>query len=329
MKRRLYGSIIKNLIRLITLLIAVCIVSFALLSLSPIDPIQAYVGAGVAVSPQQRENIGEFWGLNRLPAERFLSWGRAILKGDLGISLIYRRPVITVIYERFHTSIGLMIVAWILSGVIGYTLGIIMGVYRGKLPDKIIKTICLTLSSTPTFWLGLLFLMIFSIWLGWFPAGLSVPAGVLSKDVTLVNRIYHMILPSFALSFASFGGVALHTREKIITVLQSDYVLFAKARGENMNEIIMRHGIRNTILPAVTLQFASFSELFGGSVLVEQVFSYPGLGQAAVQAGLKSDVPLLLGVTIFSALFVFTGNSIANIIYGTVDPRVKEMGSYE
>lgn len=324
MSKKITLNIATNLIRLITLLFAVCIIAFTLVSVSPLDPVQAYVGAGVAISPEQRENIGEFWGLNDSPPKQFINWGKAILKGDFGTSLIYREPVISVIGERLKSSVALMGVAWFLSGIIGFSLGVIMGVWKDKLPDKIIKTICLVLSSTPTFWIGLLFLMIFAIQLGWFPVGLRVPAGMLAAEVTIMDRIYHMILPAITLSLTSFATVALHTREKIITVLSSDYVLFARARGEKEINIIKNHGIRNIIVPAITLQFASFSELFGGSILVEQVFSYPGLGQAAVQAGLRSDIPLLLGVTIFSALFVFIGNSIANIIYNIVDPKMRE-----
>lgn len=324
MSKKIIINLTANLIRLVTLLLAVCIVAFTLIHVSPVDPVQAYVGAGAAISPEQRQNIGEFWGLNDPPVKQFASWGKAILKGDFGVSLIYRKPVISVIGDRFKASIALMGVAWLLSGVIGFLLGIIMGVWKDRLPDKIIKTICLILSSTPTFWIGLLFLMIFAIWLGWFPVGLSVPAGMLASEVTLMDRIYHMILPAMTLSLTSFASVALHTREKMITVLSSDYVLFARARGESEIGIIKNHGIRNIIVPALTLQFASLSELFGGSILVEQVFSYPGLGQAAVQAGLRSDVPLLLGVTIFSALFVFIGNSIANIIYNLIDPKMRE-----
>jgi peptide/nickel transport system permease protein len=120
------------------------------------------------------------------------------------------------------------------------------------------------------------------------------------------------------------SNIALHTRQKIIDVLESDYVLFAKARGESTFSIIKRHGLRNIMLPAITLQFASFSELFGGSVLAEQVFSYPGLGNAVTQAGLKGDVPLFLGIALWSALFVFVGNLMANIIYGIVDPQIRE-----
>ena len=324
MTKKIVISVTANLIRLMTLLVAVCMIAFTLISMSPVDPVQAYVGAGTAVSPEQRENIAEFWGLNESPTQQFISWGQAILKGDFGQSLIYRKPVISVIGERFKSSIGLMGVAWLLSGVIGFVLGMIMGVWKDRLPDRIIKTICLVLSSTPTFWIGLLFLMIFAIWLGWFPVGLSVPAGLLAAEVTVADKIYHMILPAITLSLTSFATVALHTREKMITVLSSDYVLFARTRGENEFNIVKNHGVRNIIVPAITLQFASLSELFGGSILVEQVFSYPGLGQAAVQAGLRSDVPLLLGVTIFSALFVFVGNSLANIIYNLIDPKMRE-----
>lgn len=328
MNKKVFKTIIQNLIRLITLLVAVCIIAFFLVRISPIDPVQAYVGAGVAVSPEQRENIERFWGLNQSPVEQFFSWGVAILQGDFGVSLIYRRPVLDVIIEKFSNSIFLMGLSWILSGVIGYVLGLIMGIYRGRLPDRILKTICLTLTSTPTFWVGMILLLIFSIGLGWFPIGLSVPIGMMAEEVTFSQRFYHTILPALALSLTSFSSVALHTRDKVISALQSDYVLFAKARGESPRQIIKNHVIRNTLLPAITLQFASFSELFGGSVLVEQVFSYPGLGRAAVEAGLRSDVPLLLGVTLFSALFVFIGNSIANMIYGLVDPKIREM-NYE
>ena len=118
--------------------------------------------------------------------------------------------------------------------------------------------------------------------------------------------------------------MALHTRQKLIDVLASDYVLFARARGEHGFILFWRHGLRNIALPAITLQFAAFSELFGGAVLAEQVFSYPGLGQATVEAGLRGDVPLLLGLVIFSTLFVFVGNLIADLIYHVVDPRIRE-----
>lgn len=317
--------ILGKTLRMATLLIALCAICFWLVNYSPIDPVQAYVGADMMrVGPEQRENIAEYWGLHKPPMERFINWGSAIVQGDLGTSIIYRQPVTEVIGEKFMASLALMGTAWVFSGIIGFILGIIAAMKQGTWIDRVIKWYCLTLASTPVFWLGLLLLIIFAVWLNWFPVGLGVPAGVLAEEVTLGNRIMHLILPALTLSIIGVANVALHTRQKLVDVLNSDYVLYARARGESGLVLLWRHGLRNVALPAVTLQFASFSELFGGSVLAEQVFSYPGLGQATVQAGLRGDVPLLLGIVIFSALFVFTGNLIADLIYRVVDPRIRE-----
>ena len=148
--------------------------------------------------------------------------------------------------------------------------------------------------STPTFWLGILFIILFSVKLGWFPVALSVPIGVLSENVGFAERMQHIILPALTLSIISISSICMNTRQKVIEIMESDYILFAKARGESQISIIFNHVLKNVSLPAITLQFLSFSELFGGTIFVEQVFSYPGLGQATVSAGLKGDLPLLI-----------------------------------
>jgi len=323
--RILLCFIVKKTLRIASLLVALCGLSFWLMSQSPIDPVRAYVGADMMrVGPEQRQQIARHWGLDQPPLEREKRWAASILRGDLGTSMIFRCPVAQVIKVRFAASLALMGAAWILSGVLGFILGIIAGMKAGSRVDRLIKWYCFTLASTPTFWLGLLMLIIFSVWLGWFPFGLGVPAGVLAGDVTLSDRLYHLILPALTLSIVGVANVALHTRQKLVDVLNSDYILLARAQGEAGFKLFWRHGLRNIALPAITLQFASFGELFGGSVLAEQVFSYPGLGQATVQAGLRGDMPLLLGIAIFSALFVFAGNLTADIIYSVVDPRIRE-----
>ncbi|MGF9978276.1 ABC transporter permease [Viridibacillus arvi] len=313
-------------VRMATLLVAICFISFLLVKNSPIDPIQAYIGADMLkVGPEQREKIAEYWGLDQPVMVQFLSWGSAVLKGDLGTSMIFRRPVSEIIGERFLNSLVLMIAAWLLSGVIGFIMGVVAAMKKGTWIDRMIKWYCFTLASTPTFWMGLLILIVFAVWLGWFPVGMGVPAGVLSENVTMVDRIQHLILPVLTLSILGVANVALHTRQKLIDVLASDYVLFARARGEQGFVLFWRHGLRNVALPAITLQFAAFSELFGGAVLAEQVFSYPGLGQATVEAGLRGDVPLLLGLVIFSTIFVFVGNLLADLSYHLLDPRMREV----
>ena len=233
-------------------MLAVSLVTFVLVSVSPIDPVQANVGqtAYINMSEAKRAQLAEYWGVN------------------------------TPLWEL--------------------------------------------LASVPTFWLGLLFLIVFSVQLGWFPFGFSVPIGVSAADVTFADALHHLALPALTLSVIGVANIALHTREKTIDVLESDYVRFARARGLSTWGALRHHGLRNLALPALTLQFASISEIFGGSVLVEQVFSYPGLGQAAVTAGLGGDAALLVGIALFSAAFVFTGNLIASTLYGVVDPRMRK-----
>ena len=329
MKRRWIVFIGKNLIRILLLTICISMVTFALMKASPIDPLQANVGQAAlgTMSQEQREKLEEYWGVNTPPIRQYLSWAGDFVRGDMGISLLYRQPVTEVIAVKLSNSLFLMITAWIISGVLGFLLGVVSGMNQGKFVDKLIRGYCLVVSSTPSFWLALLLLMIFSVWLQLFPIGLSVPIGVEASGVTFLDRVYHAVLPALTLSITGVSNIALHTREKMIDVMQSDYVLFARMRGEKGWRLFRYYGFRNVLLPAVTLHFASISEIFGGSVLVEQVFSYPGLGQAAVAAGLGSDLPLLMAITIVSALIVFGGNLAANLLYGMIDPRIRRGGA--
>ncbi|WP_071460787.1 ABC transporter permease [Bacillus massilinigeriensis] len=317
--------LMKKTIRMATLLLAISFLSFLLVKNSPLDPVQAYIGADMAnVSHEQREQIAKYWGLDEPVMLQYTRWAGSLLSGDMGTSMIYREPVAIFIAERFQNSIILMLTAWFLSGMIGFVLGSLAAMNKGAFTDHVIKWYCYTLASTPTFWMGLLVLMVFSVWLGWFPVGLGVPAGKLAEEITLGEQLQHLALPALTLSIVGVGNIALHTRQKLIDVLKSEYITFARARGESGFELFWKHGLRNILAPALMLQFASFSELFGGAVLAEQVFSYPGLGQATVEAGLKGDVPLLLGLVLFSTVFVFIGNLIGDILHHLVDPRMRE-----
>lgn len=316
----------KHILKCLILLVAISLVVFALISMSPIDPVQANVGqtAYQTMSEAKRTQLAEYWGTNTPFWERYFKWASSFITGDMGISLRYNAPVSEVIANRFVNSAVLMTSAWVISGVLGFILGVVAGMYRDRWADRVIKAYCFVLASSPTFWIALIFLVIFSVSLGWFPFGFSVPLGTSAADVTIFDHIHHLILPACTLSIVGIANIALHTREKTIDVMESDYFHFARARGASTWEAMRRHGFRNLMLPAITLQFASIAEIFGGSVLVEQVFSYPGLGQAAVTAGLGGDVALLAGIAVVSALLVFGGNLIANLLYGVVDPRIRK-----
>lgn len=317
--------LVRHIVRFALLMLAVGLVVFALVSMSPIDPVQANVGqaAYVNMSEAKRAQLASYWGGDVPFWERFANWAGALLQGDMGTSLRFNAPVSEVIAHRAANSLALMGIAWLFSGVLGFALGVAAGARRGGALDRVVRSYCFLLASTPTFWLGLLILMVFAVQLGWFPIGFSVPIGVSAADVTLADAVHHLVLPALTLSVTGVANIALHTREKVVDVLESDYVRFARARGESELSVIVHHGLRNVALPAVTLQCAFISEIFGGSVLVEQVFSYPGLGQAAVTAGLGGDVALLAGIALVSAALVFGGNLLANILYGVLDPRMR------
>ncbi|HIU01729.1 MAG TPA: ABC transporter permease [Candidatus Onthocola gallistercoris] len=324
MKHRLTFAA-KKLIRMFFLLLGVSLVTFMLVSVSPLDPLQTNVGqvALGSMSQEQVEKLEAYWGMDTPPLQRYMGWLSDVVHGDLGMSLLYRQPVASIVGERLANSLWLLLFSWAFSGILGLLLGVIAGTLRGRWPDRLIRGYCLLISSTPAFWLALLLLLIFSVWLGWLPIGLSVPIGMEASAVTVADRLRHAILPALTLSITGVANIAMHTREKMIDVLETDYVLFAKAQGESTLSIVWRHGLRGVALPALTLQFASVSEIIGGSVLVEQVFSYPGLGQAAVTAGLGSDLPLLLGITLLTSVIVFGGNLVADLLYGVVDPRIR------
>lgn len=315
-------------LRMLLLLIAVSIAAFLLITKAPIDPLVSYIGTNSTLSEEAKEQISEKWGLNDPPLKRFTVWAKHALKGDLGISITYKKPVAEVLKTRVSYSIVLMMLAWALSGILGFILGIICGLRQGSRLDKFMKMFCLLIKSAPAFWLGLLIVTVFSVQLGWFPIGMAVPAGKLAEDVTIGDRIYHLVLPVLTLTIVSISEVVLYTRQKVIETLNSDFILYAKARGESNRQLVKRHILRNVALPAITVQFASFNELFGGMALAETVFAYPGIGTATTAAALNADVPLLLGIAVFSALFVFTGNLIANLLYGIFDPRIREGESH-
>lgn len=312
-----------KIIHFIVLMVAVSIFSFILLDLSPIDPVNLYLKQS-PITPAQRALLEQYWGVGQPITTKLFNWFTNFIQGNLGNSLIFRKPVVDVILEKFAASLVLMFLSWVVSGVLGFILGVLAGKNKGSWIDKCIRVYCYILQSAPTFWVALLVLVVFSIELGWFPVGLGVPIGVSSSNVNIWQWIARLVLPTLTLSMVGVAPITLYTRNELLNVLSSDYVLFARSRGESGWDLIERHGIRNILLPALTLQFLNFSELFGGAVLVEQVFLYPGIGQTTVAAGLQSDVPLLLGIVVISAVFVFVGNLIADILYYFVDPRIKE-----
>lgn len=319
---------VSYVVRVALLLLAVSALAFVLVGISPIDPVQANVGSSAyaGLSAEKKAQLAAWWGADVPVWERYLSWLASALHGDLGTSLRFNAPVAEVLAQRAGTTLLLMCVAWLLSGVLGFALGAAAGARAGSAFDRAVRALSLVLASTPSFWLGLVVLYVFAVWLGWFPIGFSTSVGTAAASVSAADVAHHFVLPAFTLSIVGMPNIALHTREKMAACMDSDYMRFARARGMGRLVAARRHGLRNVALPAVTLQCASVAELFGGSVLVEQVFSYPGLGQAAVTAATGGDASLLVGIAVVSALLVFAGNACADVLYRVLDPRIRLAG---
>ena len=323
---RLIAPLTRRLLRLVAVLGVVALAAFGLMQASPIDPVDAYLGPQVAqVSPEQRALIAERWGADQPATQQFLHWLGNMLRGELGWSRVYNAPVSEVIGTRFMASLPLLASAWLGATLIGFALGVIAGTREGGWVDRWICRYAYTLASTPTFWLAILGLLLFSVTLGWTPVCCAGPAGVTRDELSLATRLHHLLLPALTLSLLGVAQITLHTRARMLELMRSEVALHALAQGASRRDVAWRHGARHACLPALTLAFASLGELFGGSMLVEQVFSYPGLGRATVEAGLRSDVPLLLAIALFTALFVSVGNALADGLYRLVDPRLREV----
>lgn len=316
--------IAKEIFLFLLLILAVSFISFLLLDLSPIDPIASFARSrSVGLSPEAKQELIKVWGLDQPLIARYFTWLLNLFRGDLGISNIYGRKVIDIIGEGFSRSILLMAIAWIFQGIIGIWLGIVAGANQGKIKDKIIKAYAIIFASTPSFWVGILLIIVFSLKLKLFPSSMGSPVGVLREDITLADSFKHLVLPALTLVLVGVSNLILHTRSKVIDILNSDYVLYAKARGMKQGKILNKFAFKNLILPGLSLLFTSFSELFSGTVLVENVFNYPGIGGLTVEAGLRGDAPLLLGLVLFSTIFVYVGNRICDLLYLVIDPRLR------
>ena len=287
------------------------------------DPVETYIGSIKRISTEQKQMVRERWGVDKPLSTKILNWTKNAIKGDFGYSVTFEKDVSEIIRQALSNSLLLILTAWILSFVFGVLLGIWAAIRQNRLADRVIKTIAYLFSSIPSFWFGILLLLIFSVKLKWLPIGYSSPIGKAEK-VLFSEKLYHMILPALTLSIMEISTICLYAREKLIEVLDSDYALYEYARGKSVIEVIKEHGIRNILLPVVTLQFGSINEIIGGTLLIESIFSYNGIGRITIKAGLRGDLPLILAITIVTATIVFVGNLIANMLYPLIDPRIKE-----
>ncbi|MCL1061682.1 ABC transporter permease [Shewanella benthica] len=307
------SRIFTTVARLFLQLVLVILLAYLLLSWSPLDPINAYLGGNLySVSAQQKAELTVQLGLDQSVAQQFLHWFNELISGNLGYSNLYQQSVSEIIKDKLPLSLLLIGLSWLASLFMGYLLGLLAGLFQGRFVDRVINQSAWLLACIPSFWLGMLLISLFSVALSLTPVCCAAPIGMRFEEQSFWSMSQHLLLPVMTLALVHMAPIILHTREKVIDVLNSDYVVYSHLHGDSKRQVVSFHVLKNSVLPAIVLHFASFAELFGGSILAETVFNFPGLGASIVKAGLANDTALLMGCTLISALLVFCGNLIAN-----------------
>jgi peptide/nickel transport system permease protein len=306
--RRLAGSAV--------VLLLVSLLTFALIWLVPGDPTTVLLEA--SATPEQVERLRAALGLDKPLPLQMLDWYRRILSGDLGQSILLNRSVTEALLERLPVTLSIAAIALTLAVLLGVAAGILAALFHNRWPDQIAMATALFGLSVPDFWLGLVFVVVFALGLGWFPTGGFSP---IEQGVTEWAR--SIALPSLALALTQMGFVARMARASMLDVLNQDYVRTADAKGLSRTYVVLRHGLPNALVPLLTVIGIIAGALLGGTVVIEQVFSIPGVGRLIIGAILSRDFPVIQGGLLFLAVVYLVVNLVVDILYAAVDPRVR------
>ena len=309
--------ILRRLLLVPLLLIGITLVVFVLIQLAPGDPVTAQYGLKLAeADPVRIERLRQELGLNDPIMVQYFRYLLNLLRGDFGMSLTTRTPVLTEIAARFPATLELTLAAMVIVIVFSIPLGIIAALKRGSLIDNGLMAFSLFGVSMPAFWLGIMLILLFSLTLGWLPT-----SGRGSGP--LLERLEYMVLPAVTLGFAIMGLNSRIMRSSMIEVLNQDYIRTAHGKGQKRAVVIVRHALRNALIPILTLFGVQFASLLGGAVIIEMIFAWPGLGRLAVNATLRRDYPVIMGTVLLFSFFYLISSLIVDIIYTFVDPRIR------
>jgi len=304
----MHRVVLRRLLYVVPVMVAISLIVFGLLHLAPGDP--AFVLAGEDAAPADIQQIRVNLGLNKPLYVQYELWASRVVRGDLGRSIITRRPVITEIRSRIWPTTELATAAMVLATVLGVIIGVVSATYQYSFVDHVAMVGALLGVSLPIFWVGLMMIFLFSVELRWFPTGGA--AGIRA-----------LVLPALALGAASVAIIARMTRSSLLEVIRQDFTRTARAKGLSVRAVIFRHALRNALVPVVTVISLQFGYLLGGAVVTETVFSRPGLGRMLVDAIRSRDFPVVQGgLMILGAAFVVM-NAAVDVLYAYLDPRVR------
>jgi peptide/nickel transport system permease protein len=304
----------------------VATIVFLLVHAAPGDPFSAAM-ENPSISESIRAEWRRAYGLDQPVTVQYTKYVASVFRGELGFSFSKQRPVAHVLGDAVPNTLALMLIGLAAAFAIGIATAVAQVKNRGKLLDRILNAISLTLFSVPDFWLALLMLVALAYWIPIFPIGGSIDPSThdyMSAGGRLVDRVKHIILPALTLALLYFPLVARHQRASLLDVLPSEFVATARAKGLSESAVIGRHALRNALLPIITLIGVAFPALLTGAVFVEKVFSWPGMGSVIVNSIASRDYPLLTASVILGSAFVIVGSIIADLLYRVLDPRLRD-----
>ncbi|PCD76176.1 ABC transporter permease [Pseudothioclava arenosa] len=311
------GFLTRRLLIAIPTILLISIFVFTLQKLLPGDPVLAM--AGEERDPAVIEFLREKYRLNDPIWMQYFNWIGGALTGDLGISLRTQQPVLTLIAEKLPVTIQLAVMALVIALVIGVPTGVLSAYRKGSVIDWVANIVALSGLSIPNFWLGIMLILLVSVKLGWLPASGYVP---LTEDP--LQSIRTMIMPAFVLGTGLAATLMRHTRSAMLGVLRSDYVRTARAKGLGESVVVLKHALRNALIPIVTVTTLLFGELLAGAVLTEQIFTIPGFGKLVVDAVFNRDYAVVQGIVLCTAVAFIAMNILADAIYRVLNPRMRE-----
>ena len=325
----MWRHILKRLAQAIPLTWGILTITFFISHLAPGDPMDMYLEEQRQrqVDPEIIELLRQKYGLDLPIHVQYVKWLGNVIKGDFGESFRYRRPVLDLIAERIPYTLQLTLLALLFSTSLGIIIGIVSAVKQYSALDKSITLGSLVIYSIPGFWMALMLVLVFSVYLGWLPTSQtrSMDYEFFSLGEKILDRLWHLILPVFVLGIGSAAHKARYVRNRLLEVLNEEYILSARARGLKEKMVIFKHALRNAMIPLVTILGLHLPALLSGSVLIESIFAWPGMGTLAVGAVGGRDYPVMMAALMISAVLTIVGSLLADITYVALDPRV----SYE
>lgn len=316
----MFRYITRRVLSLIPLMLVISFLSFGLYQLMPGDPVKAFIPREMMEHPEEIEKVRQQLGLDKHWTIQYIKWMEKVVQGDLGNSLITGQPVVDRFALAIPNTLKMTVTAWVLSFVLAILLGVISATRRYTIWDQLGTVFSFAGLAIPGFFLGLLMMLLFALKLRWLPSSGMYTVG---QEGNFLNGVKHMIMPVTALAVTEIAATSRYVRSSLLEVLKQDYIRTARSKGLAERIVTYKHALRNSLMPVVTFLGLGMASFVGGALVIERVFSWPGMGRVTIEAVFQKDYPMVMAGNLLFAALTVLGNLIADIMYAVVDPRVK------